>query len=103
MIPDVRGYYLELLDGWQLTVSTLDEETVAWLTNDGVDSGFYEVALPGHDLIDLEALGYVPSVYWERIDAPPLLLFHASRLDVRPYVLEPASGRFYRAGDGVHA
>ena len=103
MIPDVRGYYLELLDGWHLTVSVLGEETVAWLTNDGVDSGFYEVALPGHDLIDLEALGYVPSVYWEQIDAPPLLLFHAPRLDVRPYVLELASGRFYRAGDGGHA
>jgi hypothetical protein len=103
MVPEVRGYYLELLDGWQLTVSTLGEETVAWLTNDGVDTGFYEIALPCHELIDLETLGYVPSVYWERIDAPPLVLFHAPRPGVPPYVLEPASGRFYRAGEGAHA
>lgn len=98
MTSDIRGYHLELLDGWKLTVNAWDGHTVAWLTNNGLDTGFYETELPGDDMLSLEALGYVPSVYYEGVEAPPLVLFHPARFELAPYVWEPASGRFYQAG-----
>ncbi|MGI8548219.1 MAG: hypothetical protein ACR2M1_12965 [Gemmatimonadaceae bacterium] len=98
MTPDIRGYHLELRDGWKLTVNAWSGYTVAWLTNRGLDTGFYETELPGETMLDLEALGYVPSVYSEGVEAPPLVLFHSAQLELAPYVWEPASGRFYQAG-----
>lgn len=104
MHPEPRGYVAQLLGGWSLTVSAFGGVTIAWLTNGGLDSGFYEAVITGDVLIDLtEHLGYVASVYHEEIDTPPLVLFHPARLDLPIYVWEPASGRFYRAGEGDYA
>lgn len=99
-----KGYIADLLYGWSLTVSAVAGETVAWLQNDALTSGFYEVVIAGDALIDLtERLGYVASIYHEGVEAPPLVLFHPARLDLPAYVWEPASGRFYRAGEGDDA
>lgn len=95
---DDRGYVTHLRGGWMLTVSALDRETVVWLTNKRLDGGFYEGTIAGDLLLDLDALGYVPSVYHEGDESPPLVLFHPARLDLSPYVWEPLSGRFYQAG-----
>jgi hypothetical protein len=86
------------MDGWKLTVSSLDGNTVAWLTNDAIDAGFYESEIQGELLIDLARIGYVPTVYHDGGDAPPLVVFHAAQRNLDPYVWEPASGRIYRAG-----
>jgi hypothetical protein len=103
MASDIRGWHLELLNGWAITVNAWDGESVAWLTNRGLDSGVYESTIAGDLLTDLEALGYVLSVYHEEIEAPPLVTFHAARRTLPAYVWEPASGRFYQAGGGRHA
>jgi hypothetical protein len=98
-----RGYMIELLRGWRLVVYPLDGGTAAWLTNDRLDTGFYESDLAGETLLDLEALDYVPSVYHEGVEAPPLVLFHAARADLPAWVWEPASGRLYQAGSAGDA
>lgn len=104
MDSEPRGYVAQLLGGWSLTVSAFDGETIVWLMNNTLDTGFYEIVLVGNILIDLtEHLGYVATAYHEGIEMPPLVLFHPARLDLPAYVWEPASGRFYRAGEGGHA
>lgn len=95
---DDRGYCTRLSGGWLLTVSTLDHETVIWLTHNQLDDGFYEGTVAGDIVLDLDALGYVPTVYHDGGETPPLVLFHPARLDLTPYVWEPKSGRFYQAG-----
>lgn len=97
------GYTAKLATSWTLTVTAFDGETMAWLTHPTLDTGFYECVRPGETLIDLDLLGYVPTVYHDGGDAPPLVLFHAPRLDLPPYVWEPRSGRLYQAGSDGHA
>jgi len=97
-VNEPTGYVAELLGGWTLTVSADAGETVAWLTNDALDTGWYETVAAGAVFLDLDGLGYVPTVYHDGGEAPPLVIFHAARRDLAPYVWEPRSGRLYRAG-----
>jgi len=98
-----KGYVTHLLAGWRLTVSAFDGDTIAWLTNDGVDTGFYETVMPGNLLIDLDRLGYVPTVYHDGGEMPPLVIFHAAQLDAPRYVWTPARGHIRIVWDGDHA
>jgi len=98
MQPDTDGYSRQLTNGWQLTVSAVGNENIAWLTNDHLDTGFYETTVPANIFIDLEHAGFVPTVYHEGIETPPLVLFHAARSGLQPWVWEPATGRIYEAG-----
>jgi len=87
MTPDNDGYTLHLMAGWQLTVSAIGDENTAWLTNNSLDSGFYETTVLANIFLDLEHAGFVPTVYHEEIETPPLVLFHAAQ-----------TGRVYEAG-----
>ncbi len=98
MQPDTDGYSMQLTDGWQLTVSAVGNENIAWLTNDRLANGFYETTVMANIFIDLERAGFVPTVYHEGTEAPPLVLFHAARSGIQPWVWEPATGRVYEAG-----
>lgn len=98
-MEETAGYIASLLGGWSLTVSFGDRECVAWLHNNGLDQGWYETVVPGEIFLDLDRLGYVPTIYHDGGDAAPLVIFHAARLDRLPYVWEPRTGRIYRAGE----
>ena len=98
MQPDTDGYIVPLLAGWQLTVSAVDGQSIAWLTNNRVGTGFYETVLAGELFLELKRLGYMPTVYHDGGDGPPLVLFHAAQPDRAPYIWEPKSGRVYQAG-----
>ncbi len=102
-MAEATGYIVNLLAGWKLTVSSRDGQTIAWLTHDTLDTGFYETVIVGETFIDLDRLDYVPTVYHDGGETPPLVLFHAARRDLPPYVWEPSSGRVYQAGESSHA
>ncbi len=97
-MEEATGYVANLLGGWRLTVSAGGGECIAWLSHDHLDTGWYETVVAGTLFLDLDRLGYVPTVYHDGGEAAPLVLFHASQLDRVPYVWEPRSGRVYRAG-----
>jgi len=99
MQPDTDGYIVPLLAGWQLTVSAVDGQSIAWLTNNRVATGFYETVLAGELFLDLKRLGYMPTVYHDGGDGPPLVLFHAARPGAVPYVWAPAAGHVFPVGD----
>ena len=82
-MEEATGYVANLLGGWKLTISASAGETIAWLQHDG---------------LDLDRLGYVPTVYHDGGETPPLVLFHAAQPDRAPYIWEPKSGRVYQAG-----
>lgn len=98
MQRNTDGYNVQLMAGWQLTVSAVGNENIAWLTNDRLDTGFYETTVLANIFIELEHAGFVPTVYHEGMETPPLVLFHAVRSGLRPWVWEPATGRVYEAG-----
>jgi len=99
-MAEETGYVANLLAGWKLTVSSCAGHTIAWLTHDGLDTGFYETVIAGETFLNLDRLGYVPTVYHDGGETVPLVLFHAARLDLPPYIWEPSSGRVYRVGGG---
>ena len=97
-MEEATGYVANLLGGWKLTVSAGDGECVAWLQHDGLDCGWYETVVAGALFLDLDRLGYVPTVCHDGGETPPLVLFHAAQPDRAPYIWEPKSGRVYQAG-----
>lgn len=102
-MEETTGYVANLLSGWKLTVSVGDGECIAWLSHDHFDSGWYETVIVGELFLDLDRLGYVPTVYHDGEETAPLVVFHAARLDLPAYVWEPLSGRVYPTGVGSHA
>jgi hypothetical protein len=98
-MAETTGYLANLLGGWKLTVSAGDGACIAWLSNAHLDTGWYETVVTGAFFLDLDRLGYVPTVYHDGDETPPLVLFHAVRPNRGPYVWEPRSGRVYRAGE----
>ena len=97
-MEEATGYVANLLGGWKLTVSAGDGECMAWLQHDGLDRGWYETVVAGTLFLDLDRLGYVPTVYHDGGETPPLVLFHPAQPDRAPYIWEPKSGRVYQAG-----
>ncbi len=97
-MEEATGYVANLLGGWKLTISASAGETIAWLQHDDLDTGWYETVVTGELFLDLDRLGYVPTVYHDGGETPPLVLFHAAQPDRAPYIWEPKSGRVYQAG-----
>lgn len=97
MQADPRGYTWKLAHGWQLTVSAHESETVAWSTNDHVNTGFYETVLtghPAHALADMAWMEYQGTVFYDGGDTPPIILFqHPDHLGP-VWMLAPATGAF---------
>lgn len=102
-MKETPGYLANLLGGWTLTVTALDGECVAWLQHDGLDLGWYEAVVAGEIFLDLDRLGYLPTVYHEGGETVPLVIFHAAQPDRRSYVWEPRTGRVYAARGDRHA
>jgi hypothetical protein len=100
---EADGYVKHLANGWQLIVGELTGECVAWLTHNSLATGWYETVVAGTIFLDLDCLGYVPSIYHDGGETPPLVFFHAAQRDRDPYVWEPKSGRVYQSGAGRHA
>lgn len=90
----------DLQGGWKLYGGDLEGDSVVWITHDGLDTGWYEVTAPGETLADLEGLGYVPTMYHDGSETPPMILFHHYRADAPVYALAPATGRFYECKRG---
>jgi hypothetical protein len=97
-MEEAPGYMANLSGGWILTVTALDGECVAWLHHDGLARGWYETVVADELFLDLDRMGYLPTVYHDGGEVAPLVLFHAPQPGRLPYVWEPRSGRVYRAG-----
>ena len=99
METEPRGSHWILGHEWRLTAADMGAETVTWITNNSLDTGFYETVIPSARLpisfADLEALGYTPSLRYDGGETPPMVIFHPPYSRGRSYALAPATGRFY--------